>query len=84
MSELVHGLVGGLVGDHDLMQLPDGRAADVAADADCVVDGVERRRVAHQVLGVLAGAGRQDRRGLEALLDEGFGLVFAQPVGCPR
>jgi len=73
-----------MVGDHDLMQLPDGRAADGRAAAYLAVDGVECRHVVHQVLGVLAGAGRQDRRGLEALLDEGFGLVFAQPVGCPR
>lgn len=84
LAEPVHGPVGRLVGDDDLVDLPDGGAADGAPVADLAVDGAESRHVVlqddQQVLGVLAGTGRRDRRGFEAMLDEGLGLAFVQLV----
>ena len=78
LSEPVHGPVGRLVGDYDLVQMPDGGAADGAPVADLAVDGTESRDVVlqegQQVLRVLAGTERRDRRGSEAVLDENLGL----------
>ena len=79
-SELVHGPVGGLLGDNDLVELPDCRVADGATVADFAMDSVEGCQVVLQVVGILVGAGRRDCRGFEAVLDEGLDLAFAQPV----
>ena len=85
LSELVHGPVGGLVGDDNLVELPDGGAVDGVAAAYFDVDGAEGTHVVlrdgRQVVGVLAGAGEWNCGGYEALFDEGSGLGVVQPVG---
>ena len=76
--------VGGLVGDDNLVELPDGCPADGVSAADFTVDGVEGRHVVlqdgQQVVRILASAAWWNGRGFEALFNEGPGLGFVQPV----
>ena len=82
LPELVHGTVGGLVGNDDLVELPDGGAADGAAAVHFAVDGIEVCHVVledcQQVVGILSGAGRRDCGDLETLFDEGARFSFVQ------
>ena len=84
LAELVHGPVGGLVGDHHLVQLPDGGTADGSAAADFAVDGVSRRHLVLQdgqeVVRILSSAGRWNGGRFETAGDEVTGLDFVQPV----
>ena len=48
LTEVVHGPVGGLVGDDDLVELSDCRAADGTAVSDFAVDGAEGCQVVLQ------------------------------------
>ena len=72
------------MGDDNLVELPDGGAADGEAAPVLVVDGVEGRHVVlqdgKQVVRVLTGAGLWDCLGFEALFDKSASLGFVQPV----